>query len=923
MHKVFNPQAIEQKWYANWEQSESFSPRAADKAYCIMLPPPNVTGSLHMGHAFQDTLMDTLVRYHRMHGFSTLWQGGYDHAGIATQMVVERKLQEQGTSRHELGRDKFIEAVWQWKDASGIEIKQQLKRLGASIDWARERFTLDEGLSSAVQKTFIQLYKEGLIYRGKRLVNWDTVFQSAISDVEVESGEEDGYLWHINYPIADSSEFITIATTRPETMLGDSAVAVHPDDKHYQHLIGSQVQLPLTGRKIPIIADSYVDPEFGSGCVKITPAHDFNDYEIGLRHNLEFINILTPDGKITSDAMPPKYVGLDRFTARKQIVADLEEIGLMAKIVAHKLMVPRGDRSKSIIEPYLTNQWFVKVDTLAQAALNVVEDGTIKFVPQNWEKTYFEWMRNIKDWCISRQLWWGHRIPAWYDSAGNIYVGSDADKVRQEYDLAADTTLTQDEDVLDTWFSSALWPFSTLGWPQQTPELETFYPTNVLVTGFDIIFFWVARMIMFGLKLTGQAPFKKVYIHGLIQDQDGRKMSKTYGNVIDPIDLIEGITIENLVAKRTAGLMQPHLREKIAKRTYQEYPDGINSYGADALRFNFLSIATHGRHIRFDVKRLEGYRNFCNKIWNAARFILMNLEQHEQFALKAIEDLNLINAYDEWIISRWQQVKTEIARHFSNYRFDLASTVIFEFVWHEFCDWYLEFSKVSLQAGPAQAESCKHSLIYILTELLHALHPMIPFITEEIWQNVAKHVSDNASGSYLINAKYPTTNSALIKVSTEQQISWLQDIIDAVRNLKGESNIAPSKELTININCTNAAEQAMFNNFAPALRHLVKIKHINFTETAQEGPVATKVVKGLTLSIALKGLVNVELEQQRLNKEIVKLKKELLKISSKLENSAYLNKAPQQVVDKERAKAAELQNSLKKLEFSLDELTRI
>ncbi len=919
MEKVFDPQAIEQKWAQTWEQGGYFKPDAQAKLapYCIMIPPPNVTGSLHMGHAFQDTIMDALIRFHRMQGNKTLWQVGTDHAGIATQMVVERQLQQQGSSRHDLGRENFVAKVWDWKQESGNTITQQLRRLGASVDWSRESFTMDEGLSKAVLKTFVDLYREGLIYRGKRLVNWDPILHTAISDLEVESVEEQGHMWHIRYPLADNpQEFLIVATTRPETMLGDTAVAVNPEDPRYAKYIGKMLQLPLTERQIPIIADDYVDPEFGSGCVKITPAHDFNDYAVGQRHNLPLINIFTIDAQINDNA-PPKYQGLDRFVAREQVLKDLEALHLLEKTEKHTLKVPRGDRTNAIVEPYLTDQWFVKIDSLAKPAIEAVESGAIKFVPENWSKTYFEWMNNIQDWCISRQLWWGHRIPAWYDEAGNIYVGLDEADARRAHNVPADVKLTQDIDVLDTWYSSALWPFSTLGWPEQTPELKDFYPTNVLVTGFDIIFFWVARMIMFGLKFTGQIPFKEVYIHGLIQDQNGQKMSKTKGNVLDPLDLIDGISLDALVAKRTKGLMQPRMAENIEKDTCKQFPDGIPAFGTDALRFTYCALATSGRHIRFDLKRLEGYRNFCNKIWNAARYVLMNIAELDAKQELDLREFATLNQVDRWILSRWDQTKAQVLKNYTTYRFDFIANALYDFVWNEYCDWYLELAKPTLH-NPATSLATRKTLKFVLGEILQVLHPIMPFITEEIWQLLPK-----AQPSLLINHPYPAVHGLHDPVA-EQAISEIQGLILGVRNIRGEMNIAPSKLLPIMLANVSPDQQSRIDAQAELIKSVAKLNNITWLAAGATPPAAATALAGdLQIYIPMQGLIDKDAEIIRLNKELEKISKEADKIGQKLANQSYVDKAPAEVVAKDRQLHADMQASLQKLQDSLQKVQEL
>jgi len=895
----YQPALIEQAIYQRWEATNAFAAQAADSAYCVMIPPPNVTGSLHMGHAFNNTVLDILTRYHRMAGDQTLWQVGTDHAGIATQMVVERQLAADGINRHDLGREKLIEKIWEWKAESGGNITKQLRRMGASIDWTRERFTMDDGLSDAVQEVFIKLYEEGLIYRGKRLVNWDPVLHTAVSDLEVESTEENGSLWHLRYPLSDSNtkdskqEYLIVATTRPETMLGDSAVAVHPDDERYQHLLGKTVELPLTGRQIPIIADDYVDPEFGSGCVKITPAHDFNDYEVGSRHDLEKINILDIDAAI--DLEGSEYHGMDRYVARKKIIADFEALGLLDKIEDHKLMVPRGDRSGAVIEPYLTDQWYVKVAPLAKEAIKSVEDGDIKFVPENWSNTYFEWMRNIEDWCISRQIWWGHRIPAWYDQNGNVYVARDLAEAQAT--AGADAVLHQDDDVLDTWFSSALWPFSTLGWPEQTSELSKYYPTNVLVTGFDIIFFWVARMIMFGLKFTGQVPFKEVYIHGLVRDQEGHKMSKSKGNVLDPIDLIDGIDLETLVAKRTKGLMQPKMAAKIEKSTRKQFPNGIESYGTDALRFTFASQATLGRDIRFDLARVEGYRNFCNKLWNASRYVLMNTEGHDCGQDNADVELSLA---DRWVISRLQQVEADAVVQIESYRFDQMAQTLYSFVWDEYCSWYVELTKIVLNdenASEAALRGTRRTLVRVLETTLRLLHPIMPFISEEIWQNVKSLAA--VEGDTIMHCAYPVADQSKIDQSAIDEMSWVQSVITSVRNVRGEMNISPAKELPIILE--GISEQAL--GYLEANRaYLIKFGRFeSITQLADgdESPEsATALVGDMRVLIPLGSFIDANAEIKRLNKELEKAEKDIAGVAGRLNNKAFTDKAPEAVIAK-------------------------
>lgn len=921
MEKTYSPQAIEEYWYKTWEEKGYFAPKGQAHPFCIMIPPPNVTGTLHMGHAFQDTLMDILTRYHRMQGDNTLWQPGTDHAGIATQMVVERQLGEQGYTRHDLGRDAFIDKVWQWKQQSGGHITRQLRRMGASLDWQHERFTMDDGLSHAVREVFIRLYDDGLIYRGKRLVNWDPVLHTAVSDLEVISQEENGFMWHLRYPLADDSGYLVVATTRPETMLGDTAVAVHPDDKRYQQFIGKKINLPLTMRKIPIIADEYVDPEFGSGCVKITPAHDFNDYAVGHRHDLPLINIFTIDGKINEHA-PRAYRDLDRFEARKRIVADLETAGLVVDIKPHKLMVPRGDRSGSIIEPFLTDQWYVKVAPLADAAIKVVEEGRIRFIPENWTKTYYEWMNNIEDWCISRQIWWGHRIPAWYDKSGKEYVGYSEAHVREKYHLTKDVYLEQDPDVLDTWFSSALWPFSTLGWPDDTKRMKAFYPTSVLVTGFDIIFFWVARMIMMGLKFIGDVPFREVYIHGLIRDSEGQKMSKSKGNVLDPIDLIDGVDLETLVKKRTTGLMQPEMAPKIEKNTRESYPNGIPAFGADALRFTFAALASTGRDIRFDLGRIEGYRNFCNKLWNATRYVLMNTEGEDTGLAQTDVELSLA---DRWIISHLQQIEQTVNQHLQEYRFDLAAQTLYEFTWNEYCDWYLEFSKPVLQADQAteaQQRGTRRTLVRVLESLLRLLHPFIPYITEELWQKVAPLAGK--TGETVMLQTYPHYQADKVDDTALQEIQWIKQFILGVRRIRAEMDIAPGKPLPVLLQNGSGSDQEKLTKHQTLLHHLARLESATWLNTEATAPESAIALVGeMRLLIPLAGLIDKEAELKRLDKEIEKLRKELEKCTSKLDNPKFIARAPQDIVDKERQRVAEMTISLQQLEMQLQKIKAI
>jgi len=919
MDKTFQPAAIETRWYQEWEDKGYFAPRGGDKSYCIMIPPPNVTGSLHMGHGFQEAIMDALIRYHRMSGYDTLWQVGTDHAGIATQMVVERQLEAQGVSRRDLGREKFIEKVWEWKAESGSTITRQLRRLGSSLDWSRERFTMDPGLSAAVREVFIRLYREGLIYRGQRLVNWDPALRTAISDLEVIATEEKGHLWHFRYPLAGGRGHLVVATTRPETMLGDTAVAVHPDDERYSHLIGRFVTLPLTGREIPVIADEHVDREFGTGCVKITPAHDFNDYDIGHRHGLPMINIFDPDASI-SDAAPEAYRGLDRFEARQRVVADLQAQGLLEKVEDHTLMVPRGDRSHVVIEPFLTDQWYVDARELAGPAIEAVESGAIRFVPRQWENTYFAWMRDIQDWCISRQLWWGHRIPAWYDDAGNVYVGESEQAVRREHALGAEVALRQDEDVLDTWFSSALWTFSTLGWPADTEDLERFHPTSVLVTGFDIIFFWVARMIMMTLHCRGEIPFREVYVHGLVRDGEGQKMSKSKGNVLDPIDLIDGIDLEALVAKRTTGLMQPQLAAQIEQATRRQFPEGIAAYGTDALRYTYYSLASTGRDIKFDIGRIEGYRNFCNKIWNAARYVLMNCE-HEDCGGDSVE----LSLADRWITGKVNEVAADTARAISQYRFDLASQALYEFIWNEYCDWYLELSKPVLwdeHAAPEAKRGTRRTLIHVLEAWLRLLHPLMPFITEEIWQSVGPLAGK--AGPTIMLQPYPEPRPEAADPEAQRDIEWLKAVIVGIRTIRSEMNIAPGKSLTVLLRNGDEEDRSRLAENSQYLKKLAKLGDIRWLPAAAEAPVAATALAGeLEILVPMAGLIDKEAEIARLDREIGKLESDLTRLGNKLNNASFVDRAPAAVVAKERDKMQAQRQALEVLEKQLHKIQEI
>ncbi|ALG43683.1 valyl-tRNA synthase [Yersinia enterocolitica] len=932
---------MEQPLYEHWEKQGYFKPNGdtSKESYCIMIPPPNVTGSLHMGHAFQQTIMDTLIRYQRMQGKNTLWQAGTDHAGIATQMVVERKIAaEEGKTRHDYGRDAFIDKIWQWKGESGGTITRQMRRLGNSVDWERERFTMDDGLSNAVKEVFVRLHKEDLIYRGKRLVNWDPKLRTAISDLEVENRESKGSMWHLRYPLADGAktadgkDYLVVATTRPETVLGDTGVAVNPEDPRYKDLIGKEVILPLVGRRIPILGDEHADMEKGTGCVKITPAHDFNDYEVGKRHALPMINILTFDGDIRTEAevfdtngeatdacsgaIPEQFQGLERFAARKAVVAEFDKLGLLEEVKAHDLTVPYGDRGGVVIEPMLTDQWYVRTAPLAKVAIEAVENGEIQFVPKQYENMYYSWMRDIQDWCISRQLWWGHRIPAWYDEQGKVYVGRDEAEVRRENNLGADVALRQDEDVLDTWFSSGLWTFSTLGWPEQTDALKTFHPTSVVVSGFDIIFFWIARMIMLTMHFMKdengkpQVPFKTVYMTGLIRDDEGQKMSKSKGNVIDPLDMVDGISLEELLEKRTGNMMQPQLAEKIRKRTEKQFPNGIEPHGTDALRFTLAALASTGRDINWDMKRLEGYRNFCNKLWNASRFVLMNTEGQDCGQNGGEMVLSLA---DRWILAEFNQTIKAYREAMDTYRFDLAANILYEFTWNQFCDWYLELAKPVMNSGSeAELRGTRHTLIEVLEALLRLAHPIIPYITETIWQRV-KTLKGITADTIMLQP-FPEYDASQVDEKALSDLEWIKQTIIAVRNIRAEMNIAPGKPLEVMLRGANAEAQRRVLENQSFIQSLARLSSLTLLPEGDKGPVSvTKLVEGAEVLIPMAGLIDKATELERLAKEVAKLEAEIERIEGKLSNEGFVARAPEAVVAKERERMAACAEAKQKL----------